>query len=104
MAQPTPKLALLAGYKGQGVEFLMLNSHAGDTRETITADADAAGYGLPIILVDFTTHKNRVAIPWQKHWFRDEWLELVSTPADPSAVDRTSSATGQGQTAAGIAS
>ena len=61
-------------------------------------------YGLPVLLVDFTTHKNRVAIPWQKHWFRDEWLEHATTPGDPTAVDRTSSATGQGQTAAGIAS
>ena len=59
-------------------------------------------YGLPICLVDFSGHQNRVAIPWQSHWFREEWLAPAEAPRDPRPVDRTSSAKGQGQTAAGI--
>lgn len=31
-------------------------------------------YGIPLYLVDFTTHKNRTAIPWQRQWFRPEWI------------------------------
>ena len=35
-------------------------------------------YGIPLYLVDFRNHENRVAIPWQSQWFREEWL----TPAE----------------------
>jgi hypothetical protein len=38
-------------------------------------------YGLPVYLVDFRGHKNRVAIPWQAHWFREEWLTAVEPAA-----------------------
>ena len=31
-------------------------------------------YGLPLYLVNFRGHDNRVAIPWQAEWFREEWL------------------------------
>lgn len=31
-------------------------------------------YGIPLYLVEFTGHKNRVAIPWQRQWFRQEWI------------------------------
>lgn len=31
-------------------------------------------YGIPLYLVDFAGHKNRVAIPWQRQWFRGEWI------------------------------
>jgi len=71
---------------------------------TVTAINPRGPYGLPVCLVDFTDHQNRVAIPWQSHWFREEWLEPAEVPADSRPVDRTSSATGQGQTAAGISS
>ena len=35
-------------------------------------------YGMPLFLVNFRGHENRVAIPWQSQWFREEWL----TPAE----------------------
>lgn len=31
-------------------------------------------YGIPLYLVSFKDHKNRVAIPWQAQWFREEWI------------------------------
>jgi len=31
--------------------------------------------GIPLFLVDFRGQDNRVAIPWQAQWFREEWLE-----------------------------
>ncbi|MBA2597151.1 MAG: hypothetical protein M3Q50_14795 [Chloroflexota bacterium] len=31
-------------------------------------------YGIPLYLVDFAGHTNRVAIPWQRQWFRGEWI------------------------------
>lgn len=38
--------------------------------------------GLPLYLVDFRGHNNRVQIPWQEQWFRPEWLRLVSRPGE----------------------
>ena len=34
-------------------------------------------YGIPLYLVDFSKHKNR-NIPWQRQWFRAEWIEPVA--------------------------
>jgi len=40
-------------------------------------------------LVDFRSHDNsRLGLPWQAHWFREEWLDLVeraTTAADRDA-------------------
>ena len=30
--------------------------------------------GVPLYLVSFVGHQNRVAIPWQKEWFRESWI------------------------------
>lgn len=30
--------------------------------------------GIALYLVNFRGHENRVAIPWQSQWFREEWL------------------------------
>ena len=35
-------------------------------------------YGIALYLVDFRDHENRVAIPWQSQWFREEWLTAAS--------------------------
>ena len=37
-------------------------------------------YGIPLYLVDFSQHKNRVAIPWQRQWFRGEWIVPAGGP------------------------
>ncbi len=37
-------------------------------------------YGIPLYLVDFSKHKNRTAIPWQRQWFRADWIETVREP------------------------
>ena len=38
-------------------------------------------------LVDFRPFDNaRLAIPWQAHWFREEWLTMVARKADTAAV------------------
>ncbi|HEV2109227.1 MAG TPA: hypothetical protein VGR16_13270 [Thermomicrobiales bacterium] len=42
-------------------------------------------YGIPLYLVDFRGHKNRVAIPWQSHWFRETWLVRDKQP-EPAAT------------------
>jgi hypothetical protein len=37
-------------------------------------------------LVDFRGQDNsRLALPWQAHWFREEWLEFVERAATDSA-------------------
>ena len=55
-------------------------------------------YGLPVYLVDFRDHKNRVAIPWQAHWFREAWL-VAAEPAAPREVraDQAAAAAQQGE-------
>ena len=42
--------ALQDAYAGEKVEFMMLNSTPSDTREEITAEAQAYGYNLPILM------------------------------------------------------
>ncbi|HZZ34279.1 MAG TPA: hypothetical protein VFE03_01045 [Caulobacteraceae bacterium] len=42
--------ALSATYGAKGVEFMMLNSSLKDGREAVLAEADKAGYGLPILI------------------------------------------------------
>jgi mono/diheme cytochrome c family protein len=41
--------AMQAAFKDKGVEFLALDSHLGDKRDTVIADAKAAGLDLPIL-------------------------------------------------------
>ncbi len=48
---------------------------------TVTEVNPRGPYGSPLYLVDFRGHKNRTAVPWQAHWFRGEWLKLISRPA-----------------------
>jgi ribosomal protein L21E len=38
-------------------------------------------YGVALYLVDFRDHENRVAVPWQAQWFREEWLSSARQPA-----------------------
>jgi hypothetical protein len=34
-------------------------------------------YGIPLYLVSFKEHTNKVAVPWHAQWFREEWIEHV---------------------------
>lgn len=49
-------------------------------------------YEIPLYLVDFKGHENRVAIPWLAQWFREEWIvsterkETKVQVADPTAA------------------
>jgi hypothetical protein len=50
-------------------------------------------YGVPLYLVDFSSHDNsRIGIPWQGQWMREEWIvgthqkEPVIQPADRGAL------------------
>ncbi|MFN8594534.1 MAG: hypothetical protein U0031_24035 [Thermomicrobiales bacterium] len=60
-------------------------------------------YGIPLYLVDFAGHKNRVAIPWQRQWFRPEWIvpagERVERPLATEGA--LVAASGAGQTTTG---
>jgi hypothetical protein len=57
-------------------------------------------YGIPLYLVDFTQHKNRVAIPWQRQWFRAEWIVPAEdrTPQPLATEGALVAASGAGQT------
>lgn len=66
---------------------------------TVTGINPRGPFGIPLYLVDFSGHENRVAIPWQAQWFREEWIvatkrpEPVIQPSDHGAaagVARTS--------------
>ena len=49
-------------------------------------------YEIPLYLVDFKGHENRVSIPWLAQWFREEWIvsterkETKVQVADPTAA------------------
>ena len=57
-------------------------------------------YGIPLYLVDFTPHKNRVAIPWQRQWFRGEWIVPAEdrTPKPAQTEGAASAASGFAKT------
>lgn len=41
-------------------------------------DIDPIGtHNIPLYLVDFRDHENRVAIPWTAQWFRENWIQLT---------------------------
>ena len=55
--------------------------------------------GIPLYLVDFRGHDNRIAIPWQSQWFREEWLvPAKARRAEPTGVGELAAASGQKQT------
>jgi hypothetical protein len=50
--------------------------------------------GIPLYLVNFRGQDNRIAIPWQSQWFREEWL-TEEAPREPApAKDGERVATG----------
>ena len=57
-------------------------------------------FGIPLYLVDFSRHKNRGAIPWQRQWFRGEWIEPAGdrTPKPVAAAGALVAASGAAQT------
>ena len=57
-------------------------------------------YGIPLYLVDFSRHKNRSAIPWQRQWFRGGWIVPVEErkPQPVSTDGELAAASGQAQT------
>jgi len=44
-------------------------------------------FGIPLYLVDFSAQPTRVAIPWQRQWFRQEWI----VPAEDRSAPREGS-------------
>lgn len=60
---------------------------------TVTGINPRGPFGIPLYLVDFTGHENRIAIPWQAQWFREEWVvatkrpEPVIQPADQTSAE-----------------
>lgn len=57
-------------------------------------------HGIPLYLVDFSHHKNRTAIPWQRQWFRTEWIVPVAdrTPEPVATEGALMAASGQAET------
>lgn len=63
---------------------------------TVTKINARGPYGLPVYLIDFQGHKNRGALPWQAHWFREEWLTPVQpAPARQVQADQAAAAAAQ---------
>lgn len=61
-------------------------------------------YGIPLYLVDFTTHDNaRAGLPWQSQWFREEWLAPVGerAPAETIGIGGRAAADGMQATTLG---
>jgi ribosomal protein L21E len=71
----------------------------GATGTVIGIDPESR-YGIPLYLVDFSKHKNRVSIPWQRQWFRGEWIVPMEEKASgPVATEGALvAASGAGET------
>ncbi len=67
---------------------------------TVTGIDPRSTNGIPLYLVDFSTHKNRAAIPWQRQWFRWEWIkhEGDRTPQPVATEGALMAADGQAKT------
>ncbi len=52
----------------------------GATGTIVDIDPDGT-HNIPLYLVDFRGHENRVAIPWTAQWFRENWIQYVDRPA-----------------------
>jgi len=61
-------------------------------------------HGIPLFLVNFRGHDNRVAIPWMSEWFREEWLQPVTRPAEKKGDESAKAAPAAEQAAAPAAS
>lgn len=48
---------------------------------TITDIKPDGTHNIPLYLVDFKGHENRVAIPWTAQWFRQDFLQRVGESA-----------------------
>ncbi|MFL5759490.1 MAG: hypothetical protein ACJ789_07120 [Thermomicrobiales bacterium] len=61
---------------------------------------------IPQFLVDFRGQDNRVAIPWQAQWFREEWLTTSDRPtgAEKPARGEREAPSGQAATSTGVSS
>jgi hypothetical protein len=50
-------------------------------------DIDPDGtHNIPLYLVDFKGHENRVATPWTAQWFRENWIQYVEEPPKAGKV------------------
>lgn len=62
-------------------------------------------YSVPQYLVSFKERENRVAIPWQSQWFREEWLAHTGERRKaPAASNELAAAAGWGATTTGESS
>ena len=68
--------------------------------------------GIPLYLVNFRGHDNRIAIPWQSEWFREEWLAAAPRRAEAAppkqetvpVAGELAAAEGQGRSTTGESS
>lgn len=53
---------------------------------TVTMVNPRGPFAAPQYLVDFRSHDNaKLGLPWQAHWFREEWLDLVERTSGADA-------------------
>jgi len=78
------KVELPRGYSNRGVLGISLlyttspEARFDGATGTVTEVNPVGPYSAHQYLVDFRTHDNsRAGLPWQAHWFREEWLALV---------------------------
>jgi len=71
---------------------------------TVTEINPKGPYGIPLYLVDFRGHENRVSIPWQVQWFREEWIVSMERKDDKLQVADRTAASGYGRTTTGESS
>jgi len=79
------KVEMPRGYSNRGVLGISLlyttspEARFDGATGTVSEINPVGPYSVHQYLVDFRTHDNsRAGLPWQAHWFREEWIALVS--------------------------
>lgn len=71
------------GVMGVHVMYTTSQEAKFDGATGVITEIDPTGtHGIPLYLVDFRNHENRVAIPWVVQWFRENWLTPVGKPVE----------------------
>lgn len=92
------RVAMPRGYNKRGVlgiSVLYTTSPEAkfDGAQGVITEINPEGpYSVHQYLVDFRPFDNsRLGLPWQAHWFREEWLELVerATTSESSSPSQT---------------
>ena len=84
-----PRARNKRGVMGIHVMFTTSPEAKFDGAVGVITEIDPVGtHNEPLYLVDFAGQENRMAIPWTKQWFREEWIQHVEEKPERGVAAR----------------